>query len=244
MQKSGENTGTGIENRFSIGYRKICGCTEQKLGIYLGKKSMQNFVKKEQEMRDIILASGSPRRKELLTQIGVVFQVKVSEAEEKITTKNPGKAVEELSRLKCSDIYGKTSGDVLVIGSDTVVSINGQILGKPASEEEAVQMLKNLQGKSHEVYTGVTIMVRENQEEKSCTFHEKTEVLFYPMTEAEIKSYVSTGEPMDKAGAYGIQGKSAVFVKGINGDYNNVVGLPLARLYQELKNMGIEIKEW
>lgn len=195
-------------------------------------------------MRKIILASASPRRRELLEQGGIPFTVIPSQAEEKITTEQPGQAVEELSYLKCSDIYEKSLGDVLVIGADTVVASEGKILGKPSSQKEAVKMLQSLQGREHEVYTGVTIMAREGNENRKKTFHEKTKVVFYPMSDEEIRSYVNTGEPMDKAGAYGIQGKSAVFIKEISGDYNNVVGLPLARLYQELKNMGIESREW
>lgn len=195
-------------------------------------------------MRKIILASASPRRRELLEQGGILFTVIPSQAEEKITTEQPGQAVEELSYLKCSDIYEKSLGDVLVIGADTVVASEGKILGKPSSQKDAVKMLQSLQGREHEVYTGVTIMAREGNENRKKTFHEKTKVVFYPMSDEEIRSYVNTGEPMDKAGAYGIQGKSAVFIKEISGDYNNVVGLPLARLYQELKNMGIESREW
>ena len=195
-------------------------------------------------MRKIILASASPRRRELLEQGGFPFTVIPSQAEEKITTEQPGQAVEELSYLKCSDIYEKSLGDVLVIGADTVVASEGKILGKPSSQKDAVKMLQSLQGREHEVYTGVTIMAREGNENRKKTFHEKTKVVFYPMSDEEIRSYVNTGEPMDKAGAYGIQGKSAVFIKEISGDYNNVVGLPLARLYQELKNMGIESREW
>ena len=195
-------------------------------------------------MRKIILASASPRRRELLEQGGIPFTVIPSQAEEKITTEQPGQAVEELSYLKCSDIYEKSLGDVLVIGADTVVASEGKILGKPSSQKDAVKMLQSLQGREHEVYTGVTIMAREGNENRKKTFHEKTKVVFYPMSDEEIRSYVNTGEPMDKAGAYGIQGKSAVLIKEISGDYNNVVGLPLARLYQELKNMGIESREW
>lgn len=195
-------------------------------------------------MRKIILASASPRRRELLEQGGIPFTVIPSQAEEKITTEQPGQAVEELSYLKCSDIYEKSLGDVLVIGADTVVASEGKILGKPSSQKDAVKMLQSLQGREHEVYTGVTIMAREGNENRKKTFHEKTKVVFYPMSDEEIRSYVNTGEPMDKAGAYGIQGKSAVFIKEVSGDYNNVVGLPLARLYQELKNMGIESREW
>lgn len=195
-------------------------------------------------MKNIILASASPRRRELLEQGGIPFTVNPSQAEEHITTENPGQAVEELSYLKCNDIYQKSTGDVVVIGADTVVAVNGEILGKPVSKEDAVKMLQRLQGREHEVYTGVTIMVREGKVNREKIFHEKTKVTFYSMTLEEIQRYVDTGEPMDKAGAYGIQGKSAVFIREICGDYNNVVGLPLARLYQELKNMGIESREW
>ena len=195
-------------------------------------------------MKKIILASASPRRRELLEQGGIPFTVIPSQAEENITTTNPVLAVEELSYLKCSDVYEKSVEDVVVIGADTVVVSDGKILGKPSSKEEAIEMLQGLQGRAHEVYTGVTIMTREGKENTKKTFHEKTKVVFYPMSDEESRSYVNTKEPMDKAGAYGIQGKSAIFIKEINGDYNNVVGLPLARLYQELKNTGIESREW
>ncbi len=195
-------------------------------------------------MKKIILASNSPRRRELLKQGGIPFMVNPSQIEEQINTVDPEMAVKELSYLKCEDIYKKETGDVVVIGADTVVVSNGNILGKPTSKKDAVKMLQNLQGREHEVYTGVTIMVRRGEENIKKIFHEKTKVVFYPMTEAEITDYVETLEPMDKAGAYGIQGKSAIFIKEIYGDYNNVVGLPLARLYQELKNMGIESREW
>lgn len=131
-------------------------------------------------MKQIILASASPRRRELLSQAGIPFVVKPSQAEEKITVKEPGQAVEELSLLKCRDIYAQTTGDVAVIGADTVVAAEGRILGKPADKEEAVSMLTMLQGKQHEVYTGVTVMVREEGKENIRTFHEKTEVYFIP----------------------------------------------------------------
>lgn len=208
------------------------------------RENKSGVALKEKIMRKIILASASPRRRELLEQGGIPFTVIPSQAEEKITMTQPGLAVEELSYLKCCDIYEKLDEDVVVIGADTVVASEDKILGKPSSKEDAVKMLQSLQGKAHEVYTGVTIMIREGEKKRKKTFHEKTKVVFYPMSEEEIRSYVDTGEPMDKAGAYGIQGKSAVFIKEISGDYNNVVGLPLARLYQELKNMGIESREW
>ncbi|MCR2023760.1 Maf family protein, partial [Blautia pseudococcoides] len=129
-------------------------------------------------------------------------------------------------------------------GADTVVAFQDSILGKPADVCMARDMLERLQGNTHQVYTGVTLFLRQDGVETEKSFFEKTEVVFYPMSEQEIDAYVRTGEPMDKAGAYGIQGRSAVFVEKIDGDYSNVVGLPLARLYQELKHMGIDIKEW
>ena len=186
-------------------------------------------------MKRILLASGSPRRKELLTQMGCVFEVCKSEAEEVITSTNPEEVVMELSSQK---------GEVCVIGADTVVAVDGNILGKPADEEDAVSMLKKLQGNSHFVYTGVSLFVRENQAETKQTFFEKTEVVFYPMSEEEIKTYVQSKEPMDKAGAYAIQGLCAKFIKEIRGDYYNVVGMPISRLYQEVKNMGMSWKDW
>lgn len=195
-------------------------------------------------MKRIILASASPRRRELLEQIGVNFEVKVSGAEENITTAHPGEAVKELSALKGREVFTGISGDVLVLGADTVVAADGNILGKPGNREEAVRMLEYLQGKTHQVYTGVTVFVREGGKERQNSFYEKTEVTFCPMDCREIQSYVDTGESSDKAGAYGIQGKSAVFIKKIDGDYSNVVGLPLSRVYQEIKQMGIDIREW
>lgn len=161
-----------------------------------------------------------------------------------MTSSVPREVVQELSRCKGSEVFERTSGDVLVIGADTVVAFQDSILGKPADAAMARDMLLRLQGNTHQVYTGVTLLLRQGGTVTQKSFYEKTEVVFYPMTGEEIDAYVRTGEPMDKAGAYGIQGKSAVFVEKIDGDYSNVVGLPLARLYQELKQMGIDIKEW
>ena len=189
----------------------------------------------------IILASASPRRKELLSWLGWDFSVQVSQVEEVITKVHPGEIVEELSELKARDVFSQTEGDVLVIGADTVVADKGKILGKPADEKAAVTMLRELQGGVHYVYTGVTLCLRKGDEEVIRTFYESTEVCFYPMSEEEIRWYVSTSEPMDKAGSYGIQGLAGRFVKGIEGDYNNVVGLPAARLYQEIKEMGLKV---
>ena len=166
------------------------------------------------------------------------------QGEEQITVSDPAEVVEELSEQKAREVFLKTEGDILVIGADTVVAVNGKILGKPKDQEEARQMLRSIQGGSHEVYTGVTLLDREEGQERQRTFHVMTKVVFYPMSEEEIQRYVDTKEPMDKAGAYGIQGKAGIFVREIHGDYNNVVGLPAARLYQELKEMGINPGKW
>lgn len=195
-------------------------------------------------MKNIILASASPRRRELLEMAGLPFTVCPSQGEEEITVSDPAEVVEELAEQKAREVFLKTGGESLVIGADTVVAAKGQILGKPKDREAARQMLRSIQGGSHEVYTGVTILDREEGKERQKTFHVMTEVVFYPMSEEEIQRYVDTKEPMDKAGAYGIQGKAGIFVKEIHGDYNNVVGLPLARLYQELKEMGINPGKW
>lgn len=242
-------------------------------------------MQKEQNVR-LVLASASPRRRELLSQIGLEFTVMPSTKEEHAKATEAGALVQELSRQKAVDIWEQLSGgqgqnpdanqeqlsdanqgqnpdanqgqisdanqkqisgemwepnldgkrqpELLVIGADTVVCCEGKILGKPHSREAAAEMLTALQGRSHEVYTGVTLY----SQSEAVTFFECTQVEFYPMTKAEISDYIDSKEPMDKAGAYGIQGLGARFVKGIRGDYNNVVGLPVGRLYQELKSHG------
>lgn len=203
-------------------------------------------MQKEQNIR-LVLASASPRRRELLSQIGLEFTVMPSTKEENAKATEAGALVQELSYQKAVDIWEQLSGEtqapnlngkrqpeLLVIGADTVVCCEGKILGKPHDREAAAEMLTALQGRSHEVYTGVTLY----HQRETVTFFECTQVEFYPMTEAEISDYIDSKEPMDKAGAYGIQGLGARFVKDIRGDYNNVVGLPVGRLYQELKSHG------
>ena len=200
--------------------------------------------------KKIILASASPRRRELLAQIGMDFEVRASYAEEKTEAKDSEELVKELSALKALDIWEKLSEEEkktgLVIGADTVVSICGAVMGKPKDREDAAGMLSLLQGRTHQVYTGVTFIyldekgdrdTRRKTERRVNSFFEKTDVLVFPMSEEEIARYVDTGDPMDKAGAYGIQGIFAAYIKGIAGDYNNVVGLPVGRLYQELKKI-------
>lgn len=192
-------------------------------------------------MNKIILASASPRRRELLQQLGLEFEIRPSEAQEKTKSKEPSQIVIELSEIKAQDIYERLSEEerasYMVIGADTVVALNDRIMGKPKDYKEAVQMLLNLQGNTHQVYTGVTLLLRKGPGKvpSKISFYEKTDVTMYPVNREEIEVYVSTGEPMDKAGAYGIQGRGAAFIKEIHGDYNNVVGLPIGRLYQEMK---------
>lgn len=246
----------------------------------------------------IVLASASPRRQELLSQIGLSFVVCPSHREERVTKTAPEQIVQELSAQKAEDIRDRMMSDggadvrdggsrspkaggrkdfpVLVIGADTIVACDGQIMGKPKDRADACRMLSMLQGRSHQVYTGVTVIGqgfggsrRAQPSAKECgfspdgqaaggspqenggspqrngfweerfTFYECTQVEFFPMSREEIDAYVETGEPMDKAGAYGIQGRCAAYIKGIHGDYNNVVGLPVGRLYQELHERGL-----
>lgn len=189
-------------------------------------------------MKKIVLASGSPRRKELLEQIGVTFEIIKAEGEEVITSAIPTEAVKELSGQKAREVAAKCDGTV-IIGADTVVAADGLILGKPKDREDAMRMLRILQGKEHEVITGVTVFLKEQK--KTVQFAEVTKVHVFPMTEEQIEDYIESKEPMDKAGAYGIQGKFAAYVSGIEGDYNNVVGLPVGRLYQEVLAAGVDL---
>lgn len=186
----------------------------------------------------IVLASGSPRRKELLQQIGIEPEIRPSLLEEVTQEKRPDKVVMDLSRQKAEDIASGCSGETVIIGADTVVAVGGEILGKPGTPMRAYEMLEKIQGNTHQVYTGVTVLICEDgQRRHGVTFSEKTDVAVYPMTPEEMRAYAVSGEPLDKAGAYGIQGQFAAFIRGIQGDYANVVGLPLGRLYQEIKGL-------
>ena len=186
----------------------------------------------------VILASQSPRRRELLGQMGFTdFIIRPAQGEETIDPDlSPDKLVEELSRQKCAEVASVSSADDLVIAADTVVAIDGTVLGKPRSEQEAYAMLSRLSGRHHTVYTGVTV----RRGKQSLTAHEATRVHFRPLTPAEIEAYVSTGEPMDKAGSYGIQGYGSMLVEGISGDYFNVVGLPVCLLGRMLAQFGVD----
>lgn len=200
-------------------------------------------------MAQIILASASPRRSELLRQAGLTFSVIPSQGEEVITSTHPAEVVEELSLQKAQEVADRilkddegilsaNSGPVVVIGADTVVAADHRILGKPADRREAREMISLLQGSIHQVYTGVTLIVAcPGTDLRTRTFHECTDVDVYPMTDEEIEDYISTPEPYDKAGAYGIQGSFGIYIKGIHGCYYNVVGLPIARLIHELKDI-------
>ena len=192
-----------------------------------------------------VLASGSPRRKELLAKTGLKFSVVVSGGEEKAETSDPAETVEKLSLDKASavaDLLQAEKEPQLIIGADTVVACDGEILGKPSDREDAFRMLWKLQGQTHQVYTGVTLLLKKKHTWQAHTFSEKTDVQFYPVSREELLAYIETGEPMDKAGSYGIQGGFGIYVKGICGDYNNVVGLPVGRLVYELKKLGIDIR--
>lgn len=190
-------------------------------------------------MYKIILASSSPRRQELLEQIGIEFTVCPAKGEEKTTSTQPSKVVEELSLLKAREVAESFDGeDAIVIGADTVVAFHGKIMGKPVDREDAARMLQKLSGNIHSVYTGVTAITIHREEQKVFTFSQETKVTFYDLSKKEIQEYIDSGEPMDKAGSYGIQGLGGKFVKEIHGDYNNVVGLPISHLYQEvLRNL-------
>lgn len=191
---------------------------------------------------NVILASASPRRTELLSQAGIEHTIIVSDCEEHATTTVPEEYVMELAEIKAENVFQKyvqehRNEDFLVIGSDTVVAAEGKILGKPKNDAEAYEMLSMLQANTHQVYTGVAVVVFRNGEKSSRHFYEHSDVEVYSMSKEEIDAYIATGDCRDKAGSYGIQGKFAVHIKGIHGDYNNIVGLPIARLYQELKNI-------
>jgi septum formation protein len=181
-------------------------------------------------MKSIILASGSPRRKELLEQVKLTFEIIVSDIDEVMNEKDkPSDIVQSLAQQKARDIFAKHK-DSVVIGADTIVAIGDKRLGKPESKEEAVEMLQMLSGKTHSVFTGVAIETLEH----SKTFYEETKVTFWNLTKEDIDTYIESGEPFDKAGAYGIQGFGATLVKKIDGDYFNVVGLPISRTIREL----------
>lgn len=210
---------------------------------------------------NIYLASGSPRRTALLTAAGIEHVVMPSGADENIHESDPAKLVEALSAKKAEEVYERltvTAGgpadsdtegsgqniwgqphadDFIVIGADTVVALDGMILGKPHSQDDAARMLRMISGRTHHVYTGVTLHGYKAGEQRRITFHEETAVHVVQLSDDDISGYISTGEPMDKAGAYGIQGAFMKYVSGIEGDYFNIVGLPVCHLYSAMKGL-------
>ena len=194
--------------------------------------------------KKVILASGSPRRKELLEQVGVEFEQRVSGKEERYTATEPKEIVKELALMKAENVASDIEAekglliDTVVIGADTIVVLDGQILGKPRNEEHAFEMLQNLQGRSHEVYTGVAFLSYNKEGKKELISNAvETKVQVHERSEKEIREEVATKDPMDKAGGYGIQGVFAAYIDGIEGDYYNVVGLPVSYVYQQLKEI-------
>ena len=208
-------------------------------------------------MTKLILASGSPRRRELLSQALYIYEVIPSNAPEIVSETEPAKVVEALSRLKAKDIFKKYKGGLftpdtepakehagkaetenfVVLGADTIVAMDDRIMGKPADEEEAFGMLKSLQGREHSVYTGVTLQGYIDGCEVSDTFYVRTKVKFFTLSDAEIRDYISKPEYKDKAGSYAIQGLGTLLVEKIDGDFNNVVGLPIATVHRHLQAM-------
>ena len=196
----------------------------------------------------IVLASASPRRKEILEKTGLSFDIWASDREESVESSIPSEVCVALSRQKALDVASKirqyekehpdltTPQKILVIGADTIVAADNAILGKPADEEEAFRMLRLLSGNTHSVYTGVSfVFLSEDGRAGEHSFFDKTDVTFYPVSDDEIREYIASGEPMDKAGAYGIQSSFLTHVKKIDGDFYNVMGLPASRMFEELK---------
>lgn len=214
----------------------------------------------ESMKKRIILGSASPRRRELLEQIGLEFEIVVSDAREHYKSTRPEEIVRELALMKAehvakeverrekeraeqASIPGLDTGEahlrnVVILGADTIVVLDGQILGKPSDEEAAFSMLKSLQGRMHQVYTGVAVLNFDGSGSLRTISHaEETKVYVHEMTDEEIRRYIAAGESMDKAGAYGVQGRFAAFIDRIEGDYYNVVGLPVAYLYHTVKEL-------
>ncbi|MDY5558200.1 MAG: Maf family protein [Candidatus Heritagella sp.] len=181
----------------------------------------------------IILASSSPRRSELLTRAGVDFRVLTCETDESFPEKMAPQDVVKILAVRKNRAVQEKVPHAAILSADTVVAMHACILGKPRDQQEAAEMLTLLSGKTHSVYTGVCVFDGKNEH----TFFEKTQVTFWPLTEKEIDSYIRTGEPMDKAGAYGIQGKGSLLVQKIHGDYDTVVGLPLSRTMRLLREV-------
>lgn len=192
------------------------------------------------QMTKIVLASASPRRRELLSQIGIPFEVVPGDIDEENTelSGTPGQKAEQLAHMKAANVAARLESG-LVLGADTIVVCDDEIFGKPADEEDARRMLMKLGGREHQVITGIALV--DASSGKARTAHEITTVRFSELTGREIDVYIASGEPFDKAGAYAIQGRAAIFVESLDGCYSNVVGLPLRRLYCLLRDFGVSI---
>jgi len=211
----------------------------------------------------IILASASPRRKEIMKQMGIPYQVIVAGVEETVSETEPSKMVQALASLKTEAVLSKYMGldgnngankdnkdvignteqkNFIIIGADTMVFYNGHALGKPRDEADAFRMLRMLAGNSHEVISGVSIIINDSRQER-LSFAVTTKVMMQNLSDEQIKDYIATGEPMDKAGAYAIQGKFGIYIREIKGDYYNVVGFPISKIYEVLLDRGIDLKK-
>lgn len=198
----------------------------------------------------IILASASPRRKEIMEQMGIAYEVMAAQVKEEVEEKEPAAMVEALASLKAKNVAeGIKDGqdNYIIIGADTMVFHKNNALGKPKDREEAIKMLQSLSDDIHEVYTGVCIIIKSNNKvkefNKEIVFSVNTQVVVAPLSMEEIIDYVDTGEAYDKAGAYAIQGGFGIYIKEIHGDYYNVVGFPIAKIYEKLLELGINIKK-
>lgn len=199
-------------------------------------------------MVQIILASESPRRKEIMENMGIPYKAVAANVEEVVQETEPARMVEALAKLKSKEVAARLSQqpetDDIIIGADTMVFYRGQALGKPKDTVDAARMLHMLSDDIHEVYTGVSIIIRKGDENtEEISFSVCTEVAVRSLTGEQIQDYIATGESMDKAGAYAIQGKFGIYIKEINGDYYNVVGFPIAKIYDALLQKGIDLKK-
>ncbi|HKL80172.1 MAG TPA: Maf family protein, partial [Mobilitalea sp.] len=193
-------------------------------------------------MYRVILASESPRRKEIMDIMGMTYETMPANVLEVVTETNPAEMVQALAAKKAKYIAAKmdkSQGEYIIIGADTMVFYQGHALGKPKDSEDAIQMLSMLSGHIHEVITGVYIIIRSKDADRDISFAVSTKVTVQPLTLEQIGDYVATGEPLDKAGAYAIQGKFGIFIKEIAGDYYNIVGFPIAKIYEKLLEEGI-----
>ena len=190
-------------------------------------------------MKKIILASSSPRRRDILEQIGVKFDVIPSNADESTAASDPAEYVKGLSDRKASEVAKRVEGECIILGSDTVVVHKNRILGKPADQKAAFNMLRSLSGDVHYVYSGVTVIVKEGDGKiRKKTFAVSTEVKVTDLSDDQIRVYIESGEPMDKAGAYAIQGRFAPYIERISGDYYNIVGFPISSIVRACAEMG------